>query len=190
MIIFLASILRSEAKRINYQNYEGDGKMSKKNVNVSEEFEANDQEYEEQEVHENDEEQGFEEVDFSDFVSSQSEASGKSMGEAGVLSIVNSDKNGRRITISKEVLAKLGYPAVVQISFTETAIAIGEELPSNDNYFNVRKYGAKGVIYSTHLVQEVVEKFDLDYSNRVSITFHKVTYTKIEGVKVAIITVA
>ncbi|MGG3162164.1 MULTISPECIES: hypothetical protein [unclassified Geobacillus] len=129
------------------------------------------------------------EVDLSRFSPSISNGSITGTGEAGVLSIINSKSNGKRITLSSQLLEKLGCPRRVQFSFSDDEIAVGEELPENTHSFNVNKYGAKGVIYSAGLVQEITERFDLDFTSRVSITFRDVRYVPIGDKNVAIITV-
>lgn len=112
----------------------------------------------------------------------------KSITEAGVLSIINA-KTGKRIIISNEIMEILNNPSKVVMSFTEDKIAIGENLPNNDNYFNVKRMKSKGVIYSAGIVKEITEIYELDFSNKTSITFFDVEYAKYEDNVVAIIAV-
>jgi hypothetical protein len=90
---------------------------------------------------------------------------------AGVCTVVNSKKNGKRVTFARDIMDCLGNPETVEVCFTEDGIAVGKKLPENGVEFNVKKIGNKGGIYSSQIVQEITEVFDLDFENRVSITF-------------------
>lgn len=129
------------------------------------------------------------EVDFSEFCSAQSTSSTQTFGEAGMLSIVNSPKNGKRITLSYDIQEHLNYPDRVQFAFKDGEMAIAEQLPTNGHQFSVRKSGRKGVIYSAALVNEITEMFKLDFKNRVSLTFHDGYYGKVNDLPAVIIKV-
>lgn len=129
-----------------------------------------------------------EDVDLDEFKPSESRTINKCITEAGVISIINA-KSGKRIIISNEIMEILNNPSKIVMSFTEDKIAIGENLPNNDNYFNVKRMKSKGVIYSAGIVKEITEIYDLDFSNKTSITFFDVEYAKYEDNVVAIIAV-
>ena len=112
----------------------------------------------------------------------------KGIDEAGVMSIVSA-KTGKRIVISKEIMEKLNKPERIVMSFAEDKIAIGEQLPNNDNYINIKVLKSKGVVYSSGIVKEITDLYELDFSNKTSITFLDVEYVKYEENVVAIITV-
>ncbi|MCM3116314.1 hypothetical protein M3610_13495 [Neobacillus sp. MER 74] len=128
-------------------------------------------------------------IDLNSFSSSKSNGINSRYVGAGVITIINSERNGKRIILSKELMEELLEPELVQIAFSSNEIAIGEEIPNNDHHFNVRKNGAKGVIYSAGLIQEITGLFNLDFSNKVSVTFYQVRYFTQGTSKVAIITV-
>lgn len=119
-------------------------------------------------------------------IASTSKSISRASGEAGVMSIVKA-KTGNRQTLSKELLQELNNPERVQIAFTEGSVIIGERLPNNNSSFNVKISGAKGIIYSSQLVKEITDWFELDFSNRTSITFNEVEYILNEEYPVAII---
>jgi len=75
----------------------------------------------------------------------------------------------------------------LSMSFSDNSIAVAERLPNNDSSLKVKRSGNKGVIYSTGLVSEIADKYELDFSNRRSITFTEVKYVKSNGYTVAII---
>ncbi|AWI03111.1 hypothetical protein B9W14_00845 [Clostridium drakei] len=100
----------------------------------------------------------------------------RSIGKAGAASIINSPKNGKRFTISKKVMDKINSPKAVKISIGKNRIAILAE-EEDSEALRLGRIGAKGVIYSAELVKILTEKFDLDFSSRICITFDKVKYT-------------
>lgn len=129
-----------------------------------------------------------ESVDLDLFKPSESKVRSKSIGEAGAMSIINA-KTGKRIIVSREVMEKLNNPERVVMSFAVNKIAIGEQLPNNDNYIKIKALKSKGVIYSAGIVKEITDIYELDFSNKTSITFLDVEYVKYEDNVVAIITV-
>ena len=129
-----------------------------------------------------------ESIDLDSFKPSESKSIKKGIAEAGVMSIINS-KTGKRIIVSNEIMEKLNKPERVVMSFSEDKIAIGEQLPNNDNYINIKVLKSKGVVYSSGIVKEITDLYELDFSNKTSITFLDVEYVKYEENVVAIITV-
>ncbi|NMM65239.1 amidophosphoribosyltransferase [Clostridium sp. P21] len=119
-------------------------------------------------------------------VASTSKSRSRAAGEAGVISIIKA-KTGNRIIFSKELLEELNNLEKVQVAFTEDSIIIGEKLPNNQSSFNIKRSGSKGIIYSTELVNEVSELFELDFSDKTSITFNEVEYLVNEECPVAVI---
>lgn len=119
---------------------------------------------------------------------SSSKSRSRIVGEAGVISIVKA-KTGNRNILSNELREKLNNPEKVQVAFAEDSIIIAEKLPNNDSSFNIKRSGVKGIIYSTQLVNEITELFELDFSCRTSITFNEVEYFISEEYPVAIVKV-
>lgn len=131
-----------------------------------------------------------ESVDLDLFKPSESKIRNKGIDEAGVMSIVSAKTGKKRIVISKEIMEKLNKPERIVMSFAEDKIAIGEQLPNNDNYINIKVLKSKGVVYSSGIVKEITDLYELDFSNKTSITFFlDVEYVKYEENVVAIITV-
>ena len=130
-----------------------------------------------------------ESIDLDSFKPSESKSINKGIAEAGVMSIINS-KTGKRIIVSNEIMEKLNKPERIVMSFSGDKIAIGEQLPNNDNYINIKVLKSKGVIYSAGIVKEITDLYKLDFSNKTSITFLDVEYVKYEDNVVAIITVS
>ena len=107
----------------------------------------------------------------------------------GVATIINTEKSGKRIVFSNNVMEELGNPPKILISCSDNAIAVGERLPDNLNFLSIKYSKTKGTIYSTGIVNELTEMYQLDFRNKTSITFSEVKYTTYENHKVAIITI-
>ena len=106
----------------------------------------------------------------------------------GVLTLINSKKNGKRIMFAMHVLKNLNNPSWLRIGANGNNIAIsaGED---DDMSHEVKIQGNKGVIYSAEIVRGLTEACELDFTNRVSITFSDVEYVNIDGVETAVIPV-
>ncbi|RMD02322.1 hypothetical protein D9O40_06710 [Clostridium autoethanogenum] len=100
----------------------------------------------------------------------------RTAGRSGILSIINA-KTCTRLIFSNELLAKLGNPEGLQISYNEKnkTIIIGKSL-GNENTYKLRRSGKKRVIYSKGLVRELTESLQLDFSQKTSITLQEANY--------------
>lgn len=96
-------------------------------------------------------------------------------------------QTGNRVTIAKQGYEHLGKPNTLQFAFTDTSVIIGANLPNNSNDFNVKDSNGKAIVYSTPLVTEIAEAFELDFTNRTSMTFGDIQYTNSEGSPVIIV---
>lgn len=124
--------------------------------------------------------------DFDDVVPSITKTVSR-IPEAGVLTVVNSEKNGNRVAIAREVHQKLRETPSIQIGFTKGCMLLGEHLGDSYTSHPLKKQGAKQIIYNKELVQQITAHMQLDFSDRTSITFHTVTYKKRDGHVIAII---
>ena len=122
-----------------------------------------------------------------EFIPAISKCKGRNSNK-GSISIVNA-KTGKRITINKSILDKIGVKDKLQFAFSDDEIAISKELPNNENYFKVRVSNNKGNIYSSELVLEITDLYTLDFNNKTSITFDDIKYNNINGIDVAMIKV-
>lgn len=104
----------------------------------------------------------------------------------GAFSVVKA-QTGNRATIAKQGYEHLGKPSTLQFAFTDTSVIVGANLPNNDNDFNVKDSNGKAIVYSTPLVTEIAEAFELDFSNRTSMTFGDIQYTISEDSPVIIV---
>ncbi|EOU1886655.1 hypothetical protein F6J58_14915 [Clostridium perfringens] len=122
-----------------------------------------------------------------EFIPAISKCKGRNSNK-GSISIVNA-KTGKRITINKSILDKIGVKDKLQFAFSDDEIAISKELPNNENYFKVKVSNNKGNVYSSELVLEITELYTFDFNNKTSITFDDIKYTNINGIDVAMIKV-
>lgn len=119
------------------------------------------------------------------FIASHSRGVAKKSVGGGV-SVVNA-KTGKRVTISKPILDYINVDDKIQFAFSDNEIAVGKELPNNDNYFTTKISKSKGNVYSTGLVLEITELYDLDFKDKTSITFDDIQYQNIQGTNIVII---
>lgn len=110
----------------------------------------------------------------------------RTIGKAGAISIVNAD-TGKRITIAKECYSAIGNPAKLQFALTDNSLIIGEKVLEDNNDFNVKVSNGKAIIYSSALVKEITENFNLDFSNKTSLTFSDFQYSTTDGVEIMIV---
>lgn len=120
----------------------------------------------------------------------KSTSNSRSSGPAGIISIINSDHSGKRLSLAAELMSELDNPETVQVSFTDTELTIGESIPGCINNFTVKKNGKKGLVYAANLVVEICDNFDLDFSDKTSMTFQEVRYVTIDDNLIALITMA
>lgn len=114
-----------------------------------------------------------------------SEAEYQAKSRAGALSVVNTEQHGKRVKISKHLLQQIGNPASVQFSFNKNKIAVAANLRGCTVFYDVKKGGC---IYSSALVQEITQKFELDFSNITCISTGQAKYQTLDdGETVAII---
>ena len=126
-------------------------------------------------------------ITFDDIEPSEAEQTQRTGFEAGVWTLINSKRNGKRSVHSADLIESLGNPESLQFSYIPGKVLIGENLKGVDRRFKLKKYGKKFVIYAASLVEEITKKLDLDYSDRVSITFTDVEYIENNGTVIAVI---
>lgn len=100
----------------------------------------------------------------------------KASSDSGVISVIFSSKNGRRVTFPDSVLARLNNPSSLSFGFDGNRLVVGEKNEKLSDEFPVKIQGRKRIIYSASLVQEITKEFNLDFTGRVSLTFHQVEY--------------
>lgn len=92
------------------------------------------------------------------------------------ISIINAAENGRRVKISKAALKMLGNPASVQLAVSPDTLIISSELEDNPVHFKV----SKGNVYSSALVLDLTERFDLDFNGTTSRSFYSESELEID----------
>ena len=110
----------------------------------------------------------------------------RSIGRAGAISIINA-KTGNRVTIAKECYSAIGNPVKLQFALTDNNLIVGEKVLEDNNDFNVKVSNGKAIIYSSALVKEITENFNLDFSNKTSLTFSDFQYSTTDGVEIMIV---
>ena len=107
-------------------------------------------------------------------------------GYRGVLSIVNS-KNGKRLAISQEVVDTCGLGDEICIFFGDDSLVISNKTPDCTVTFFTKTSGQKLLVYSAGLVEEISQKYQLDFTDVSCITFWDVEYFETENIVVAVV---
>lgn len=92
-------------------------------------------------------------------------------GRGGFISIVKST-NGTRLTISKQVNEKLGYPSELFVGFEDDYLLIFNAEGTDASNIKLRNNDKqKLTIYNTGLVNLIIDEFELDYTDKTSQSF-------------------
>ncbi|WP_337019534.1 hypothetical protein [Oceanobacillus massiliensis] len=109
-------------------------------------------------------------LNLGDFESSVCEDKRRSVS-AGGFSVIHSNNGNRVILNEKKVLHYLAEQDAVQIAYSAKYLAVANFISENNTDYTLSKSGKNGVIYNSELVKEIVERYDLDFSDRTSQTF-------------------
>ncbi len=120
--------------------------------------------------------------DLSSFKASSSSVKSLKPRSSGGLTIVNSRKNGVRISLTKKNWELLGKANVLEFGLGEQELLVGSDLYLNTGRHNVKEQAGRPVIYNSELVKELVEHYSLDYSGgRTSHSFSLSKQVMIKG---------
>ncbi len=107
----------------------------------------------------------------------------------GIITIVNAERknNGNRITFSKELQRDLKLSDEVQIAIAEdgSSLMIGVMLDEEQKTYKLRRLkkgnsNSRLVLYNKKVVEEITKKMNLQFENKVSITFYGIEYIETE----------
>ena len=107
------------------------------------------------------------------------------------VSVVNSDGNGKRITLSKALRDKLQLSDSISMVplKKERVLMMAKALPF-ESASNIQLNSSNGRIsYNAGAVKLIVDTFGLDYSNRTSMSFSDIEFDTHEGMTVAIVNI-
>lgn len=104
-------------------------------------------------------------------------------GRKGALTMICSEKNGKRLLLSEQLLEtlNLGEEHSVQVGFIGKKLVLAKKLPGENNRFELKKAGKKYVIYSSELVREIGRVQEISFEEKVSFTWYSPTVDEIEG---------
>lgn len=108
------------------------------------------------------------------------------------VSVVNSDGNGKRMTLSKALLEKLeleGYVCMLPLA-EENILLLAKDMPfPSASKIELTSKKDPRIIYNADAVELLVKTFNLDYSNgRTSLSFRQIEFEEHEGVTYAAVT--
>ena len=107
----------------------------------------------------------------------------------GIITIVNAERknNGNRITFSTELQRDLKLSDEVQIAIAEdgSSLMIGVMLDEEQKTYKLRRLkkgnsNSRLVLYNKKVVEEITKKMNLQFENKVSITFYGIEYIETE----------
>lgn len=121
-------------------------------------------------------------------VASPKTASVVSKKRNGVITIVNSQKNGKRVEILEPLYQVLNFGDCIKLGFYENTILVAPEKANLQlPVYHLKKVGKKKVLYSSGLVAEIAGTLGLDFSEKVSITLNNVEVENYCDVDIAFI---
>lgn len=114
----------------------------------------------------------------------------------GILTIVNSEKNGNRILFSKQLeedLCLTNGEIQILASKEKRALLIGATVPNAQNTYTLRRLKngdskSRYVIYNKGLMLAIADALSLDFSKCVSHTLYNVEYLECDNVLLALVT--
>ncbi len=97
-------------------------------------------------------------------------------------------ENGKRLTMSKSLYEELGNPDLINLAddVEHGYLIIAESIEGADNNYSVSNKG-KGIVYNAALVEYIANAFELDFSERTSMSFCNVKIKKIKDTMTAFI---
>lgn len=104
-------------------------------------------------------------------------------GRKGALTMICSEKNGKRLLLSVELVETLdlGEDRSLQMGFIGKKLVLAKKLPGEANCFELKKAGKKYAIYSSELVHEISRVQGISFQERVSYTWYSPIVDEIEG---------
>ena len=114
-----------------------------------------------------------------------------SRGRAYSLNIVCAKGNRKSMSLSKKLAEKLALTSNVFVTVydTEGYIALSNMAIDPDSAAYKFSNATDYIVYNAALVQFLVETFELDYTQRTSISFRDIEYTTYDDIPVAIVTI-
>lgn len=106
------------------------------------------------------------------------------------ISVVNSDGNGKRITLSKALIQRLGLEGSVSLLPLKDhgVLMLAKELPfARASTIQLNSKDGR-IAYNADAVHLVVTTFALDYSNgRTSLSFNDIEFMEEDGMEIAVV---
>lgn len=105
----------------------------------------------------------------------------------GLITIVYSKENSKRIVISKQITELLELESSVKVAIYGNALILSKESPQIDASFQLKEQGRKKIIYSSELVNEIRLCLPLEFDNCVSRTLYGAHFERINGEELLVV---
>ena len=104
-------------------------------------------------------------------------------GRKGALTMICSEKNGKRLLLSAELVETLdlGEGHSLRMGFIGKKLVLAKKLPGEADCFELKKAGKKYAIYSSELVHEISRVQGISFERKVSFTWYSPIVDEIEG---------
>jgi hypothetical protein len=90
------------------------------------------------------------------------------------ISVVNSKKNGVRVVLTPKLHESLGSPKSLQFATDDDDLYIGAEIPYSTQSVPFSTGIGTNIIYSRKFVNFLVKRFQLDFTQRTSMSFREI----------------
>lgn len=110
-------------------------------------------------------------------------------GLPSAIRVINTEKHGKRIHYTRnfECYFPLEVGDQIEVSLSDAEIAFTKLKGIKERGYPVRALSGEKVIYCASLIKQLTEKFNLDYSEKTSITFHEMRCIEVDGEKIAVV---
>ena len=101
--------------------------------------------------------------------------------------VVYSEDNSKRVTINKALSEALGLSDKVQVACIPAngTLLLGDKLPENTGFTLNLSGKERKIIYNAEFVKHIINIFNLDFSDKVSNSYHDIRIDEVDGIKIA-----
>lgn len=107
-------------------------------------------------------------------------------GVRGGLSIVNA-KTGQRISLCGDMWDHLGNTHELQFKVGKDQLLVSSIIDDTDKVWNLTPTAKKAILYKSDLVNSLTQSYNLDFSNKSSLSFNKYKKTYHQGKPVVLV---
>ncbi|MDB8545256.1 hypothetical protein PNV01_10585 [Turicibacter sanguinis] len=107
-------------------------------------------------------------------------------GVRGGLSIVNA-KTGQRISLCSDIWDHLGNTKKLQFKVSKNQLLVSSIIDATDPVWDLTPNAKKAILYKSNLVNSLTQSYNLDFSNKSSLSFNTYKKTSYQGKPVVLV---